>query len=54
VSIPDNYEAHAKEPFDPVEMKRLFNLGFEMAEPGYKWQKTPPWHRASEDWTWTP
>jgi hypothetical protein len=32
----------------------LFDLGFEMAEPGYEWQKTPPWHRASEDWTWTP
>jgi hypothetical protein len=54
VSIPDNYEAHAKEPFDPVEMKRLFDLGVEMAEPGYKWQKAPPGYRPGEDWTWTP
>jgi hypothetical protein len=54
VSIPDNYEAHAKEPFDPVEMKRLFDLGFEMASPGYKWQKAPPGYRGGEDWTWTP
>ncbi|MHC4499358.1 MAG: hypothetical protein ACYS21_09630 [Planctomycetota bacterium] len=32
VSIPDNYEGHGKEPFDPVEMRRLFDLGFDMAK----------------------
>jgi predicted acylesterase/phospholipase RssA len=42
VSIPDNYVASGKEPFDPAEMKRLFDLGFEMAKSGYKWNKTPP------------
>lgn len=56
VSLPHGYESHGKEMFDPVEMKRLFDLGFNMAKNGYNWNKVPPPMRApSEDqWLWTP
>jgi len=42
VGIPDDYVSVGKEPFDPKEMNRLFDLGFEMAKDGYKWHKVPP------------
>lgn len=56
VSIPDDYVASGKEMFDPHEMKRLFDVGFEMAKPVYKWNKTPPGIRENDEhqWTWTP
>ena len=56
VSIPDSYVAKGTEMFDPQEMIRLFNLGFEMAKSGYKWNKIPVGLRGSEDSsrTWTP
>ncbi|MFA5117010.1 MAG: patatin-like phospholipase family protein [Candidatus Omnitrophota bacterium] len=40
--IPATYISQAKEFFDPVEMKKLFLLGFEEASQGYKWKKLPP------------
>jgi hypothetical protein len=40
--IPVTYVAKAKEPFDPVEMQALFDLGFKEASCGYPWKKTPP------------
>ncbi len=39
-SIPDDYVSKSKEPFDPKEMKRLFDLGFDMAKSGNCWRKT--------------
>jgi predicted patatin/cPLA2 family phospholipase len=56
VSIPTGYESHAREMFDPVEMKRLFDLGYEMAKSGYKWNKAPPGLRGAgeAEWIWTP
>ncbi|MCJ7582764.1 MAG: patatin-like phospholipase family protein [Candidatus Aminicenantes bacterium] len=56
VSLPYDYESHGKEMFDPVEMKRLFDLGFDMAKSGYKWNKTPPGlgDLTEEKWIWTP
>jgi hypothetical protein len=42
VGIPDDYVPAGKEAFDPKEMNRLFNLGFEMAKSGYEWHKVPP------------
>jgi Patatin-like phospholipase len=39
--IPAGYIRHDKEFFDPVEMKRLFDLGFKEASQGYHWRKTP-------------
>jgi len=40
--LPDGYIPHSKELFDPVEMKKLFDLGFEEAAGGYNWKKVPP------------
>jgi predicted patatin/cPLA2 family phospholipase len=56
VSLPHDYESRGKEMFDPVEMQRLFNLGFDMAKGGYKWRKTPPIVSDSNEaqWLWTP
>ena len=39
--IPPGYIRRDKEFFDPVEMKRLFDLGFKEASQGYHWRKTP-------------
>lgn len=38
--IPEDYVSNSKELFDPVEMKKLFDLGFEEAVGGYHWKKT--------------
>jgi hypothetical protein len=40
--IPDDFVPASKEYFDPCEMKRLFELGYESARAGYEWQKVPP------------
>jgi len=40
--IPSTHVSKAKEPFDRVEMKALFDLGFEQAFKGYEWKKAPP------------
>jgi hypothetical protein len=54
VAIPDNYEAHSKEMFDPVEMKRLFDTGFDMAKDGYEWRKELPFTSETEEMIWIP
>lgn len=41
-SIPADFESNPNEMFDPVEMKRLYDLGFNMALNGYPWEKYPP------------
>ena len=38
-----------KEAFDPAEMRRLFDLGFEQARKGYPWKKTPPFAESIVD-----
>jgi hypothetical protein len=40
--IPDDYIPKEKEPFDPKEMERLYDLGLNMAVSGYEWHKIPP------------
>ena len=48
--IPDDYVPAAKQAFDPVEMKRLFDLGFNEARRGYPWRKYPPlWKEIVKD-----
>lgn len=42
--IPESFIPDPKEPFDPIEMKRLYKLGYEMAKNGYPWQKYPPFY----------
>jgi len=38
--IPKDVEDTSVEPFDPDYMQSLFDLGHEMAEKGYPWQRT--------------
>ncbi|MBW1789332.1 MAG: patatin-like phospholipase family protein [Deltaproteobacteria bacterium] len=42
VGIPEDYEWVSTEEFDPVEMKRLFDLGYKVALSKNPWMKTPP------------
>jgi len=40
--IPSDFEEKPKETFDPVYMGKLFDLGYQMAQNGYPWEKAPP------------
>ena len=40
--IPDSFEHPAREEFDTVRMRALFELGFGMARDGMAWHKAPP------------
>jgi len=40
--IPESFDLKPKESFDPVYMGHLFNLGYQMAQTGYPWDKAPP------------
>ena len=42
VAIPEEFESKANEPFDPVEMKRLFELGYQTGLAGTAWREIPP------------
>ena len=45
VAIPDDFESEADEVFDPQEMRRLFELGYETGLSGTAWQDTPRYLR---------
>jgi len=47
--IPESFNEESSEPFDTEYMKRLFNLGFQMAIEGYQWHSVPPGYDKS-DW----
>lgn len=40
--VPADFELKEKEPFDPVYMRALFNLGYKMGKNGIPWEKQPP------------
>jgi predicted patatin/cPLA2 family phospholipase len=40
--IPVTHVSKTREFFDPVEMRKLFDLGFKEAVGGYDWKKAPP------------
>ena len=40
--IPSNFTEEPLEAFDPVYMKKLYQLGYDMALEGYPWKNTPP------------
>jgi hypothetical protein len=40
--IPSDFEEKPKEEFDPEYMGKLFDLGYQMAQNGYPWEKAPP------------
>jgi predicted patatin/cPLA2 family phospholipase len=39
--IPEDFKMEPKEEFDPEYMRRLFDLGYRMAQGGYPWKKAP-------------
>ena len=42
VNLPDDYAAKNKQPYDPEEMNRMFEIGYEMGLKGEGWQEIPP------------
>ena len=40
--IPPDFTDEPTESFDPVYMKKLLDLGYQMALDGYPWEKAPP------------
>ena len=44
-SVPADYVSQAKEPFDPDDLKRLYDLGYKIAISGYPWEKYPPFYK---------
>lgn len=40
--IPASFKVKPQEPFDPVYMKALFDVGYQASAKGYQWDKTPP------------
>lgn len=42
IAIPDDFEEQAEEVFDPQEMRRLFDLGYEIGIAGTGWQDAAP------------
>ena len=42
LSIPMDFDADASEPFDPVYMKALYDLGIEYGKAGNRWSPHPP------------
>lgn len=41
-SIPPDFDAKAKEPFDPAAMTRMFDMAYDLARKGYPWRSVPP------------
>jgi hypothetical protein len=42
--IPAEFDEEATEAFDPVYMKKLYNLAYELAVNGDPWSEHPPWY----------
>ena len=42
ISAPEDYVSRAKEAFDPDDLKRLYDIGYNMAVLGISWEKYPP------------
>ena len=40
--IPGDFIDTSTQAFDPVYMGKLYELGFQLAQAGYPWKKTPP------------
>ena len=40
--IPKEFDAIPTEMFDPVYMKKLYELGYELGKSDYQWYKAPP------------
>jgi hypothetical protein len=49
VTIPDGIDIRGSETFDPVVMQRLYDVGYQMARDGPKWDTRPPAMFATDD-----
>ena len=47
-AIPDDFDAQPTEPFDPVYMKKLFDVGYEAGKNGTAWSDLPPYYTRHE------
>jgi len=47
--IPADFDETPEEQFDPIYMKKLFDVGYELAKGGYPWKKLPPEMEDTED-----
>lgn len=41
-ALPEDYQPESDEPYDPTEMRRMFELGQTMGNNGDSWRSTPP------------
>lgn len=41
--IPSDFVEEPNEEFDPVYMRKLFDLGYQSGRIGYNWEKAPPY-----------
>lgn len=41
-AIPADFKNTSTEPFDPIYMTKLYDLGYRLGKQGYRWQKKPP------------
>ena len=46
--IPKDFNEVPQEPFDRAYMRKLFDVGYELARTGYPWSKTPPGYVEAE------
>ena len=46
--IPGDFRPEKKQEFDPVQMRKLFDRGYQDAVKGYRWHKAPPGLQESE------
>ena len=47
--VPESFNETANEVFDPVYMRKLFDLGYSLGKAGYPWEKAPPgWSPATD------
>ncbi|CAO3434901.1 patatin-like phospholipase family protein [Azospirillum doebereinerae] len=46
--VPETFKTPLREPFDPIYMKELFKVGYDLAANGYPWGKTPPGYAAPQ------
>lgn len=42
IVIPESFDSLSAEPFDPVAMRKTFNLGFSLGKEGASWESLPP------------
>jgi hypothetical protein len=54
ISLPYDYEAKGNEMFDLEEMKRLYDLGYNIATSDNPWQKEIPLFKKEREFIWTP